>query len=197
MRSRALRSLCVFCGSSPGHSPGYAAAARRVGSRLAGDAVRLVYGGGGVGLMGAIADAVLDSGGQVTGVIPQALVQRELAHARVRDMRVVPDMHSRKALMADLADAFLALPGGFGTLDELLEAVTWAQLGLHAKPIGLLDLDGYFAPLLALIEHAVAEGFIAPGDRRLVLVDSDPDRLVDALARAVGIPRTAIAGLER
>jgi uncharacterized protein (TIGR00730 family) len=197
MRSCSLNSLCVFCGSSPGRSPGYAAAARRLGSRLAGDGVTLVYGGGGVGLMGALADAVLDSGGQVTGVIPQALAQRELAHARVRDMRVVPDMHSRKALMADLADAFLALPGGFGTLDELLEVITWAQLGLHTKPIGLLDLDGYFAPLLRLIDHAVVEGFVAPDDRRLVLVDGDADRLVDALAHAAAVPRVAIEGLER
>jgi uncharacterized protein (TIGR00730 family) len=192
-----MRSLCVFCGSSAGHSPAYAAAARRLGARLAADGVALIYGGGGVGMMGALADAVLDGGGRVTGVIPRALAQRELAHSRVADMRVVPDMHSRKALMADLADAFVALPGGLGTLDELLEAITWAQLGLHSKPIGLLDLNGYFAPLLALIDHAVAEGFVAPDDRRLLLVDSDADQLVAALARAVAVPRTVLDGLRR
>ncbi len=192
-----MRSLCVFCGSSAGHSPAYAAAARRLGARLAADGVALIYGGGGVGMMGALADAVLDGGGRVTGVIPRALAQRELAHSRVADMRVVPDMHSRKALMADLADAFVALPGGLGTLDELLEAITWAQLGLHSKPIGLLDLNGYFAPLLALIDHAVAEGFVAPDDRRLLLVDSDADQLVTALTRAVAVPRTVLDGLRR
>jgi uncharacterized protein (TIGR00730 family) len=192
-----MKSLCVFCGSSSGRSPGYSRAATRLGGRLAAAGVTLVYGGGGVGLMGVLADAVIDGGGHVVGVIPEALVARELAHPRVSDMRVVSDMHTRKALMADLADAIAALPGGLGTLDELFEALTWAQLGLHPKPIGLLNVEGYFAPLLALIDHAVVEGFVAPGGRSLILDETDPDRLLDSLRRAVASPRTQFQGLRR
>lgn len=192
-----MKSLCVFCGSSSGRAPGYSDAATRLGGHLAAAGVTLVYGGGGVGLMGVLADAVIDGGGHVIGVIPDALVARELAHPRVSDMRVVPDMHTRKALMADLADAIVALPGGLGTFDELFEALTWAQLGLHPKPIGLLNVEGYFAPLLALIDHAVVEGFVAPEGRSLILVETDPDRLIDGLRRAVARPRTQLQGLRR
>ncbi|HEX8952116.1 MAG TPA: TIGR00730 family Rossman fold protein, partial [Polyangia bacterium] len=145
--------LCVFCGSSPGRSPDYAAAARRVGALLARRGIGLVYGGGNVGLMGIVADAVLADGGEVVGVIPRALVDRELAHGRLSELVVVDTMHERKQRMHDLSDGFIALPGGFGTLDELFEALTWAQLGMHQKPCGLLDVNDFFAPLRAFIER--------------------------------------------
>lgn len=175
--------VCVFAGSSVGVRPSYRAAAEALGSAIAARGWGLVYGGGGIGLMGVVADAALAGGGEVIGVIPNALDTHEVAHRGLTSLRVVADMHTRKASMADLADGFVALPGGLGTFDELFEIVTWAQLGFHAKPIGLLDVDGYFAPLRALVEHAVAEGFVAPRYRALLDVDSDPIALLDRLRR--------------
>lgn len=170
--------LCVFCGASPGRDPAYAALARAVGAGLAGRGIGLVYGGGRVGLMGAVADAALDAGGEVIGVIPSRLVDRELAHRGVTDLRVVGSLHERKATMAELSDGFIALPGGYGTLEELAEVVSWAQLDLHTKPIGLLGPGGYWDGLLAWLDHAVAEGFIAPNLRALMAVDPDLDALL-------------------
>jgi len=175
-----LRRLCVFCGSSPGSSENYSIAAERLGGALAAAGIGLVYGGASVGLMGRLADSALAAGGEVIGVIPRALVDQEVAHHGLADLRVVASMHERKALMADLADGFVALPGGLGTLDELFEILTWAQLGLHAKPVGLLDVDGYFAPLLAFLDGAVAARFLAPAHRAMLLVGEDPLALVDA-----------------
>ena len=160
-----LASLCVFCGSRPGTAPVYRQQAEVVGRELATREIRLVFGGGSVGLMGAVCDAVLAAGGQVTGVLPEFLATRELRHFGVSDMRVVHDMHARKALMAELSDAFLALPGGYGTFEELFEIITWAQLGLHGCPIGLLNTSHFFDPLVAMIDRAVEEGFIRPAQR--------------------------------
>ncbi len=174
----AIRSICVFCGASSGRDPAYAAAAASTGETLARRGIRLVYGGGRLGLMGAIADAALAAGGAVVGVIPLGLVERELAHPGLTELRVVDTLHERKARMAELADAFLALPGGLGTLEELAEVLSWAQLDLHAKPIGLLDVGGYFGALEGFLDHAVAEGFIAERHRRLLLRDDDLDRLL-------------------
>jgi uncharacterized protein (TIGR00730 family) len=177
-----LRAICVFCGASTGANPAYADAARAVGAGLAERGIELVYGGGRVGLMGAVADAALSAGGRVTGVIPSALVERELAHPGLSDLRIVTTLHERKALMADLADGFIALPGGLGTLEELAEVLSWAQLELHAKPIGALDVGGYFDALAAFLDHATEEGFIAPPQRRLLMIDSDLDALLDRFA---------------
>jgi uncharacterized protein (TIGR00730 family) len=179
---RSLRSICVFCGASSGNDPRYAAAAAAVGERLAGHGIQLVYGGGRLGLMGAVADGALASGGRVVGVIPRGLVDRELAHPDVTELRIVDTLHERKAVMAELSDGFIALPGGLGTLEELAEVLSWAQLDLHEKPIGLLDVGGYFAPFEAFLDHAVAEGFIAERHRRLLLVDHDLDGLLAAFA---------------
>ena len=173
-----IRSICVFCGASSGEDPRYAAAAAVVGERLAELDIQLVFGGGRRGLMGAVADAALAAGGRVVGVIPRGLVERELAHPAVSELRIVDTLHERKAQMSDLADAFIALPGGLGTLEELAEVVSWAQLELHEKPIGLLDVAGYFASLEAFLDHGVQEGFIAERHRRLLLRDDDVDRLI-------------------
>ena len=178
-----MRRVCVFCGASSGRLPAYADAARAVGSALARRGVGLVYGGGRVGLMGAVADAALAAGGEVVGVIPQELVERELAHSGVTDLRVVGSLHERKALMAELADGFVALPGGFGTLDELLEQLTWSQLGLHAKPVGLLDVEGYWRPLIELARHATEEGFVRESDLAAIAVATEPEALLDRLER--------------
>lgn len=172
-------SLCVFCGSKLGLHPDYAEDARRLGESLARAGVRLVFGGGNIGLMGVLADAVLQHGGEVTGVIPNALVARELAHVGVRDMRIVDSMHTRKALMAELSDGFVALPGGLGTFEELCEILTWAQLDFHDKPISLLNTNGYFGPLIRLLDHAVEEGFLSERHRRLLHVDESVDALVN------------------
>jgi hypothetical protein len=174
--------LCVFCGSSPGRSAAYTASARRLGSLFARRGIGLVYGGGNVGLMGVVADAVLAEGGEVIGVIPRALVDRELAHARLSELVVVDSMHERKQHMHDRADGFIALPGGFGTLDELFEALTWAQLGMHRKPCGLLDVDGFWEPLLALVQRQVAEEFVRSHHAMMLLHNNDPEALLDAFA---------------
>ncbi|MCC6443817.1 MAG: TIGR00730 family Rossman fold protein [Armatimonadetes bacterium] len=176
-----MKRVCIFCGSNEGTRPAYKTSARRTGEALARRGLGLVFGGGHIGLMGAAADAALQAGGEVIGVIPQALVDRELAHRGLSDLHVVSSMHERKATMAALSDAFIALPGGYGTLDELCEILTWAQLGLHAKPCGLLDVEGYYDHLLALLDHAVAQRFLRPEHRALLLDDTDPDRLLDRL----------------
>ncbi len=177
--------LCVFCGSRPGDRPVYREAAADLGVQLAARRATLVFGGGSVGLMGVVADAVLDAGGEVVGVIPRMLAVKELLHARVADMRLVADMHERKATMAALADAFVALPGGYGTLEELFEVVTWAQLGIHAKNIGLLNVAGFFDPLVRMIDHAVETGFIRPEHRKLVVVEERSDALLARLEQHV------------
>jgi uncharacterized protein (TIGR00730 family) len=177
-----VRRVCVFCGSSPGRDPRYVAAAREMALALVARGEGLVFGGGSVGLMGVLADALLAAGGQALGVIPHGLVAREIAHRSLTEMRVVPSMHARKALMAELSDAFVALPGGFGTFEELLEMVTWAQLGIHGKPIGLLNVAGYYDSLIALVDHAVREGFVPPGNRGLILVDGEPGPLLERLS---------------
>jgi hypothetical protein len=184
-----VRRVCVFCGSNVGGRPEYAAAARQLGTVLARRGLGLVYGGGSVGLMGVLADAALAAGGEVIGVIPRALATKEIAHHGLTGLEVVPSMHARKARMAELADAFVALPGGFGTLEELLEMVTWAQLGLHVKPIGVLSVNGYFDGLLALVEHAIAERFVHPGHRELLVSAPGAEALLAALERAT--PRRA------
>jgi uncharacterized protein (TIGR00730 family) len=174
-----VRRICVFCGSSPGARAGYSEAAAELGRLLVGEGIGVVYGGGAVGLMGVLADAVLDEGGDIVGVIPQALVDREIGHPGVADMRVVGSMHERKALMADLADAFVALPGGLGTLEELFEVYTWAQLGLHRKPCGLLDVEDYFAGIAAFLDHAVEERFLPEQHRSMLIVEREPRALLD------------------
>jgi uncharacterized protein (TIGR00730 family) len=179
----AVRSVCVFCGSSPGRDARYLAAAGAFGALLADRGHRLVYGGGRVGLMGALADGALARGGDVVGVIPEMMVGRELAHPRLGELRVVGSMHERKATMADLADGFVALPGGIGTLEELFEVWTWGQLGLHRKPCGLLDVDGYYSGLLEFLGHAESSGFIGGDTMRLLVVERDGETLLDSLAR--------------
>jgi uncharacterized protein (TIGR00730 family) len=177
-----IRSVCVFCGASTGRDPRYAAAAAVVGARLARRGIRLVFGGGRSGLMGVVADAALAEGGTVIGVIPRGLVDRELAHTGLTELHVVETLHERKAGMAALADAFLVLPGGLGTLEELSEVLSWAQLDLHTKPIGLLDVGGYFASLEAFLDDAVREGFLAERHRRWLLRDDSVDRLLEQFA---------------
>ena len=178
-----MRSICVFCGSRPGNDPAYEAGARQLGRTLAEAGITLVYGGGHVGLMGVVADAVLDAGGNVTGVIPKALVEREIAHPGLTDLRVVGSMHERKAMMSELSEGFIALPGGTGTLEEFFEVQTWAQLGEHEKACGLLNLAGYYDPLIALFDHMVAKGFLSKEHRATVLVETEPKPLLDAFAR--------------
>jgi uncharacterized protein (TIGR00730 family) len=178
-----MERLCVFSGSSPGAHPDYVRAAEELGGALAAQGIGLVYGGASVGLMGALADAVLDAGGDAIGVIPQALVEREIAHPGIADLRVVGSMHERKALMADLADGFVALPGGMGTLEELFEVYTWTQLGLHSKPLGLLDVRDYFAKLVGFLDHAVAERFLTVEHREMLVVEQRADALIEAFRR--------------
>ena len=178
LRSPMAR-ICVFCGSSPGADPRFLAAAREMGRALAARGLGLVYGGGSVGLMGAVADAALEAGAEVVGVIPQVLQIRELAHERLTTLHVVGSMHERKALMAELSDGFVALPGGMGTLEELAEVLTWAQLGLHARPCGLLDVAGYYDPLVAFFDRAVEAGFLRREHRRILLTGTTPAALLD------------------
>jgi hypothetical protein len=177
-----LRRVCVFSGSSPGARPEYAAAARALGAALGRRGLGLVYGGAKVGLMGVVADAVLAAGSEAIGVIPERLMTKELAHTGLTELRVVASMHDRKREMADLADAFVALPGGIGTLEELTEVLSWAQLGLHAKPCGLLDVAGYFDRLVGFLDHAVAERFLPPQHRAMLLAAPDADALLERLA---------------
>lgn len=177
-----LTSVAVYCGSNPGTDQSFGLAAAALGRTLAERGIRLVYGGGHVGLMGAVADAVLSGSGEAHGVITEALQAREIAHRGLTSLRVVGTMHERKAVMADAADAFIMLPGGFGTFDEFFEVLTWTQLGIHAKPCGILDVDGFFAPLRALLDGAVTAGFVQPAHRDMVAVDSDPAALLDRLA---------------
>ena len=176
-----MTRVCVFSGSSAGVRPDYRRAAQRLGHVLAERRIGLVYGGARVGLMGAVADAALAGGGEVIGVIPAALVAKEIAHTGLTDLRVVASMHERKALMADLSDAFVALPGGWGTLEEFFEVLTWAQLGLHRKPCGLLNVAGYFDGLLAFAAHTVAEGFVRPEHGGMMVVAATPGQLLEAL----------------
>jgi len=179
----ALRRVCVYCGSSRGVSLAYQTAAEELADELVRRHLGLVFGGSDVGLMGVLADAVMARGGEVIGVIPAALVDKELAHGAITQLRVVGSMHERKAEMAELVDAFVALPGGFGTLEEFAEAVTWNQLGFHAKPCGLLDTSGYYQPLLAWFDHAVGEGFIKGANRSLVIHAAEAGTLLDLLER--------------
>jgi uncharacterized protein (TIGR00730 family) len=176
-----VERICVFCGASPGARPAYRDAAEELARALTGQGIGVVYGGGGVGLMGALADAVLAAGGEITGVIPRSLVEREIAHRDVEDMRVVGSMHERKALMAELAGAFVALPGGIGTLEELFEVYTWAQLGLHRKPCALLNVEGYYDGVAGFLDHAVRERFLREETRDLLMVESDPAALLERL----------------
>jgi uncharacterized protein (TIGR00730 family) len=178
----AVSSVCVFCGSNGGADPAYLEAAGAAGRGLAERGIRLVYGGGKVGMMGAIADAALDAGGDVVGVIPRQIFDLEIGHEGVDDLRVVGSMHERKALMADLADAFVALPGGIGTFEELFEVFTWAHLGLHAKPLGLLDVAGYYVPLEAMLDHAVDERFLRPATRAMLVREDSLDGLLTRFA---------------
>jgi uncharacterized protein (TIGR00730 family) len=177
-----MQRICVFCGSSVGVRPVYREAAECLGRTLVRRGLGMVFGGGRIGLMGVLANAVLEAGGEAIGVIPQSLMDKELGHLGLTELRVVGSMHERKAMMAELSDAFIALPGGYGTLDEFCEVVTWSQLGLHRKPCGMLNVDGYYDPILALFDHAVREEFIRPSHRGLILVDADAGRLLDVLA---------------
>jgi uncharacterized protein (TIGR00730 family) len=177
-----LRRICVYAGSNGGASPAYAAAARALGAELTARGIGLVYGGGHVGLMGEIADAVMSGGGEAIGVMPEALFDRELGHRGLSELRVVGSMHERKALMAELADGFVALPGGIGTLEELVEVMTWSQLGIHSKPCGVLDAAGFYAGLRGFLDHMVAEGFLHERHRAGLLADPEPGPLLDRLA---------------
>lgn len=174
--------VCVYCGSKPGHNEAYANAARELGRQMAQRQWGLVFGGGSIGLMGAVADAVLDGGGEVIGVIPKQLAHAEVQHPRVDPMYVVEDMHARKAMMAENADAFIALPGGFGTFEELFEILTWAQLGFHSKSTALLNVNGYFDHLLAFVEHSITEGFVKDDNRNLMFSADNVTELLDQLA---------------
>lgn len=176
-----IRTLCVYCGSSRGNHPDYLHAVRALGSVIAERGIRLVYGGASVGIMGALADVVLAEGGSVVGIIPEHLVRHEVAHQQLSDLRVVASMHERKALMAELSDAFVALPGGLGTIEELFEMLTWAQLDLHRKPCGVLNVRGYFDHLLAFLDHAEAEQFVRPHHRAMLQVADDAETLLTAL----------------
>ncbi len=181
----STNSICVFCGSSFGKDPDYKEAARSLGATLANKSITLVYGGGNVGLMGAVADAALEAGGEVIGVIPQALVEREISHEHLTKLHVVGSMHERKALMSGLSDGFVALPGGNGTLEEFFEVLTWAQLGEHRKPCGLLNVSGYYDPLLNVLDHMVDKGFLAEKHRSIVRVESSPEDMLKALYQYV------------
>jgi uncharacterized protein (TIGR00730 family) len=177
-----MKRVCVFTGSNPGAREEYAKAAQQLGRELASRGLGLVYGGGRVGLMGILADAVLASGGNAIGVIPEALAAKEIAHAGLTELRIVNSMHERKATMSDLSDAFVALPGGLGTLEEFFEVLTWAQLGLHRKPVGILNVGGYFGALFAFLDHAVQERFVKPEHRAMIMAAESPQDLLERLA---------------
>jgi uncharacterized protein (TIGR00730 family) len=178
-----LKRVCVYCGSNTGRSERFAAAALELGELLARHGLGVVYGGASVGLMGLVADAALAAGGEVIGVIPDQLFEDEVGHDGLSQLHVVASMHERKALMSRLADGFIALPGGYGTIEEVVEAVTWSQLGIHDKPVGLLDVDGYFDDLVRFLDRAVVEGFVSPTNRALLLSDDDAQRLLDRMER--------------
>lgn len=178
-----MKSICVYCGSNFGDRNSYLEAAQNLGMKMAHHEITLVYGGGNVGLMGAVADSVLAAGGKVIGVIPQALVNKEIAHTGLTDLRVVGSMHERKSLMADLADAFIALPGGLGTLEEFCEVVTWTQLGFHRKACGLLNIEGFYNGLLSFLDHATQERFIRPEHRSIILAEESPTKLIEKLTQ--------------
>jgi uncharacterized protein (TIGR00730 family) len=186
-----LNTICVFCGSSAGVNPGYAHAAQAVAQLFCERGIVLVYGGGNVGLMGILANACLERGGRVIGVIPRALADREVAHTGLTELRIVSSMHERKAVMADLSEAFIALPGGYGTWEELFEVLSWSQLGIQRKSCGLLNVNGYYDPLLELADKSVAEGFLRETHRELLLSDDDPERLLDRLSAQ---PHSAATG---
>ena len=177
-----MQSICVFCGSNIGANPAYAEAARDLGRRIAGRGLRLVYGGAKVGLMGALADAAMAAGGQVTGIMPIALVEKEIAHAGLTELRTVGSMHERKAMMSDRSDAFLGLPGGAGTLEEVFEVWTWGQLGHHRKPVGLLNVAGFYDRLAAFLDHQVNERFVREEHRRMLTIKADPEAILDGFA---------------
>lgn len=176
-----LKRISVFCGSRHGTRPSYANAARALGQAFLRRSIGLVYGGGGVGMMGTVSETVKNGGGEIIGVIPRALLAREVGRIDIEDLRIVRSMHERKALMVEVSDGFIAMPGGFGTFEEFCEIVTWAQLGLHAKPVGLLNIDSYFDPLIAQFDRAVTEEFAYPENRALILHEGDPDRLLDLM----------------
>jgi hypothetical protein len=178
-----MKRICIFCGSKYGAGKAYVDAARAMGMALIQRGIGLVYGGGRVGLMGVIADTVLAEGGEVIGVIPQALMAKEVAHQGLTNLHIVSSMHERKALMVEMADAFIALPGGYGTFEEFCEVITWAQLGLHQKPCGLLNVEGYYDALLQLFDHSVTERFVHPAHRSLLMEEVDPLRLIDLLEK--------------
>lgn len=181
MPDMAIRTVCIYAGSNRGSDPAHAIAAERLGRLLAGQGIEIVYGGGQVGLMGVIADSVLEAGGRVVGVISQSLHEREITHAGLSELHVVDSMHERKAMMADRADAFVALPGGLGTIEELVEAATWTQLGIHQKPVGLLDSGSFWRPLEVLLDHAVDQGFLRAAHREAMLRVEDPESLLERL----------------
>jgi uncharacterized protein (TIGR00730 family) len=178
-----LKRICVFCGSSSGNNSKYAKSARNLGATLAEQDVTLVYGGSNIGLMGEIANSMIDRNGNVIGIIPQVLVDKEVAFTHLQDLRIVNSMHERKALMAELADGFISMPGGFGTLEETIEMLTWTQLGIHEKPIGLFNIEGYFDRLCGFIDHMVLEGFLVQGFRDMLLMDHQPDGLLDKMIK--------------
>lgn len=176
-----VNAVCVYCGSSDRIDGAYLKAARQMGDAIARHGLRMIFGGGGTGMMGAVADAAIEGGAEVIGVIPENFNTVELAHDHLTELRVVDNMHVRKAVMAQLADAFIALPGGFGTFEELFEMLTWSQVGLHSKPVGVLNVQGYFDPLLRLIDHAQEQGFLYSEHRSLLLAENDPDRLIQSM----------------
>ena len=184
-----INALCVFCGSSAGLHPAYKAAALELGVLLAQLRIKLVYGGGNIGLMGTVADSCMAAGGEVVGVIPKALLDKEHGHRGITRLEVVATMHERKARMASLADGFLALPGGIGTLEELLEVMTWSQLGIHCKPVALVNVNGFFDPLLALLDHTLAEGFLLPPHRHLLIATDRPHAALDKMLALMSRPQ--------
>jgi uncharacterized protein (TIGR00730 family) len=193
-----IGAVCVFCGSQPGTSPAYLQAARELGTQLARRDCSVVYGGGHVGMMGALADGALAAGGRVIGVIPEHLMRPEVAHQGLTELLVVDSMHTRKRIMASRSDAFVVLPGGYGTFEEMFEMVTWRQLQLHAKPVGLVNVEGYFDHLLAFLQHAAGQEFIRPQHRGLLTVDASVPALLERLARqAAAAPQAGPGGLER
>src|SRR5215212_5844844 len=176
-----MNRICVFCGTNPGSRPEYGAAARQLGQLLAEQGIELVYGGAGVGIMGELADSVHEHGGHVTGIIPQQLMEKEVAHTGIANLIVVASMHQRKSQMADMSDGFIALPGGIGTLEGFLEVLTWGQLGIHSKPAGILNVAGYFDGLTRFLDHAVREGFLTEAHRGAIIMETNPRQLLDRL----------------